>query len=130
MAALLGACGSLVDVRPLATGRLDTEAYELRGSELAPLRREAQRLCPQGGDILRQAARDQRMPPEDARLRRWLQTGTEWLSNPSRQAQLVVVCSQASGGRLAPSAPAVAGLVHGPGQVPAGVPTGPLSIDW
>jgi len=130
---LLGGCASLVDVRSLATGRSDVAAYELRGSDIAALRREARRLCPQGGEILRQAGHDIRSAQDDSRLRRWANATGDWLNPPQREAQLMLVCKDD---------PALAGLaavgdgaaVDGAAKVAAAAasapPVGPLNVEW
>lgn len=83
----------MVELRPLATGRADTDAYELRGVDLAALKREAQRRCPQGAEVLRQAESGQSAgEPEGGRLGRWMQVAATWVDPPVRQAQLLVVC--------------------------------------
>ena len=128
---LASGCGSMMDVRPLATGRAEVAAYELTGSELAPLRREAQRLCPQGGEILRQAGRDQRPEAVDGRLRRWVNASSEWLTPPARNAQLVVLCRASPGSQLLLAASAVADPAARPvDEPPATAPLGPISVEW
>ncbi len=91
---LLGACASRVDVRPMATGRSDVSAYELNGADVQRLRLEAQRLCPLGGEIVREAGNN--LPPEtDAkRWRSTLNTLAAWAAPPIRPAQMVVVCRE------------------------------------
>ena len=54
LALAMGGCTSLLEVQTLATGRSDVSAYALSGTDLEVLRREAQRMCPLGGEILRQ----------------------------------------------------------------------------
>ena len=86
-------CSTWVDVRPLATSRADVEAYELRGPELAVLRREVLRRCPQGAEVLRQAAGDQQTAADqDGRIARWLNRASAWVDPPNREAQMLVVC--------------------------------------
>ena len=83
----------MVELRPLATGRADTDAFELRGTDLAVLKREALRRCPQGAEVLRQAERGQTLTePDGGRLSRWMQVASAWVDPPVRQAQLLVVC--------------------------------------
>lgn len=132
---LVAGCGSMMDVRPLATGRADVAAYELSGTQLAPLRREAQRLCPQGGEILRQAGRDQQPEAIDGRMRGWVNTSREWLSPPIRNAQLVVLCRESPGSQGLLAAKAVVDPTAGPVvdrvvEAPAAVPLGPISVEW
>lgn len=133
-------CSSLIDVRPLATGRVDVAAFELRGPSLQPLRREALRLCPQGADVLRQTVSDQRPELDAGRIHRWLNTAAAWVEPPVRQAQLMVVC-KATGVDLAlaaPEAPAAsavgnAGASEKPSDSPASepvVPIGPILPEW
>ena len=90
-------CSTWVDVRPLATGRADVEAYELRGPELALLRREVLRRCPQGAEIVRQAARDQQAAAENGgsvggSIGGWMSHAAAWVDPPNREAQMVVLC--------------------------------------
>lgn len=88
----------------MATGRPDVSAYELRGSDVAQLKRQAQRQCPQGGDILRQAGRsDQRPAPDGGHLSRWAHATGNWLAPPNREAQLVVVCKEVVADLLLPA---------------------------
>ena len=88
----LAGCASTLDVRTLATARADQSAFELTGRDLAALRREAGLLCPTGGEILRQTARDQRLEAADSRLERWVDRSSLWITQPERQAQMVVLC--------------------------------------
>ena len=127
MAALCSACSSLVDVRPLATGRVDVSAYELRGAELAPLQREARRLCPQGGDILRQAGLDARHLSDEGRLQRWMNATSEVLAPPKRHAQLVVMCKPVLDAGSFAAQPAVS-LAEPVAAVP--MPVGPITAEW
>jgi len=130
----LAGCATLLEVRPLATGRNDVSAYELIGADLGALRREAQRLCPHGGEIVRQAAHDQTPERIDGRMRAWLNGASAWMDPPQRAAQMTVVCRESAGQNLlqataagdAASA-AVSGLA---GEVSAGAPVGPLNIEW
>jgi hypothetical protein len=136
-AALCAGCGSMIVAKPLATGRPDVAAYELQGDELPNLRREAMRLCPNGADVVRQAAFDQRPEREDGRVRRWINATGEWLSPPKRMAQLVVVCkevpddvalpSRAQVAAAAASAAAEAAQARAPAPVP---PIGPINVQW
>ena len=88
----LAGCASTLDVRTLATARADQSAFELTGRDLAALRREASLLCPKGGEILRQTARDQRLEAADSRLERWVHLSSLWITAPDRQAQMMVLC--------------------------------------
>lgn len=128
-ALLLNACGSVVEVRPLATGRPDVSAYELRGSDVALLKRTAQNQCPQGADILRQAGRsDQRPAPDASRLSRWANATGNWLSPPTRDAQLVVLCKESAADLLLP---ALAVDAAEPGaDPPAAAPLPPIAVEW
>ncbi len=127
--AWLAGCSAVVDVRPLATGRVDVAAYTLRGPDLAAVRREAERLCPQGGEVVFQASRGQRLVPADGRAARWLQQGTSWLEAASDQSQMTVVCGDLPGNRQLLATPAAnppTTVVNN--SMPA--PVGPLSIEW
>ena len=132
LAALLAsACGSVVEVRPLATGRIDVAAYELRGAALVLLKREAQKQCPQGAEIQRQAGRSEHRPapPADAgRLRRWAHASADWLAPPKRDAQLVVVCKESPGDLLLPAEAEAAGDPGGEAGVAA--PPAPITAQW
>ena len=116
----------------MATGQIDRPAYELNGSDLLALRREAQKLCIGGGDIIRQASAGQRPEAVDGRMQRWLNKTTAVFDPPLQQAQLVVVClpdGLRSMAALPPvpvaaSAPAVHALPV------AAAPVGPLTPEW
>lgn len=130
--AWLAGCATLLEVRPLATGRADVSAYELIGADLVALRREAQRLCPQGGEVVRQAAQVQSPEKVDGRMRAWMNGASTWIDPPQRSAQMTVVCRevagqsqlQAAGSAVDPSSTTSAA------DVTAGVPVGPLNIEW
>jgi hypothetical protein len=105
------------------------------------LRREAGRLCPQGGEILRQAGRNQLAEKIDGRMQRWLNDGSEWFDPPQRAAQLVVLCNETRGGHLIAAAdlartaavlPDLAASAASPAaEAPAlAVPIGPVSVEW
>lgn len=130
-ALLTSACGSVVEVRPMATGRIDVAAYELRGGDLVLLKREAQKQCPQGADILRQAGRSEHRPAPPAhagRLRRWAHAGGDWLAPPKRDAQLVVVCKESPGDLLLPAEAEAAADPGGEAAV-AATPA-PITVQW
>ena len=125
----LGGCASRIEVLPLATGRPDVTAYELRGPELAGLRREALRLCPQGAEVLRHAGRDERTEPASGRLARWASATGDWLDPPRREAQLLMRCrEQPSDGQLASAAERAAAEATARAQ--ASPPIGPLAVEW
>ena len=113
----------------MATGRPDVSAYELRGSDVALLKREAQKQCPQGADILRQAGRSDQRPAADAgRLGRWANATGHWLSPPKREAQLVVVCKESAADlRLPALADEVADATA---DTPAAGPLPPITVEW
>ncbi len=139
-------CSAVVDVRSLATGRTDVSAYELRGPELTMLHREARRLCPQGGEVMRQSGRDQRTANDDGSLRRWMNATSAVLDPPKRQSQLVVVCKESADTPWATAtAPAIDAVVAtapatAPANVPANVPANapapapvplaPIAVEW
>ena len=135
MAALaVSGCATPLDVRPLATGRSDLSAYELNGADVYSLRRAAQRLCPLGGDVVREAGFG--LPPE-AEAGRWrstLNTLAAWVEPPRRPAQLVVLCReagdraslQAAAPRLQQPAPAAEPTA----EVTAALPVGPILPEW
>jgi hypothetical protein len=148
LAAALGGCTSLLEVQTLATGRNDVSAYALSGTDLEALRREAQRMCPLGGEILRQSGRQQRPEPVDGRWRKALQATAQWIDPPQQAAQLVLLCREPGDGfRLAPAtattaattaAPAASTAVA-PTQLPpasnaahttAALPIGPITPQW
>jgi hypothetical protein len=93
LCSLLMGCASTVTVQPLATGQVQVQAFELRGSDAQTLRQEAARLCAGPGEVLRESAASRQPPPPDGRLARW----TRWLGDavvpPERHAQLVVRCA-------------------------------------
>ena len=126
VAALATGCSAVVDVRSLATGRVDVPAYELRGPELAVLQREARRLCPQGGEVLRQSGRDQRPANSDGSMRQWMNAANEVLDPPKRQSQLVVVCKEAADNTwAATTVPAIDAAV-----APVTMPLAPIAVEW
>lgn len=129
---LLSGCSTVVDVRSLATGRVEVAAYALRGADLASVRREAEKLCPLGGEVVYQASRGQATVPADSRVKHWLQQATNGLHTPRGEAQMMVICSEMPGNRLllatpASSAPATVAVKPPPPPAP---PVGPLSITW
>lgn len=128
----LAGCATLLEVRPLATGRADVSAYELIGADLIALRREAQRLCPQGGEIVRQAAQDQAPEKVDGRLRAWMNGASAWIDPPQRSAQMTVVCRESAGQSQwqAATSGAHASSAAPSTDLTAGVPVGPLNIEW
>ena len=98
--ALLGlcsACSTVIEVRPLATGRVDVSAFELRGPTVPAFRDQASQLCPQGAEVLRQSARDQVALVDPGRINLWLNTASSWFEPPLREAQLMIVCKPAPG---------------------------------
>ena len=126
VAALATGCGAVVDVRSLATGRVDVPAYELRGPELAVLQREARRLCPQGGEVMRQSGRDQRPANGDGTLRQWMNATSDVLDPLKRQSQLVVVCKEAADNTWATTTvPAIEAAV-----APVAMPLAPIAVEW
>lgn len=133
LAALTG-CASTPDVRQLATGRADVSAYELNGGDLHGLRLAAQRLCPMGGEIVREAGHS--LPPE-AEAGRWrsaLNTLSAWMDPPRRPAQMVVLCRE-PGDRLrvqqaAPRPQRVVPPPAEPAEVTAALPIGPINPEW
>ncbi|MES2716239.1 MAG: hypothetical protein V4795_10760 [Pseudomonadota bacterium] len=144
LALAMGGCTSLLEVQTLATGRSDVSAYALSGTDLEVLRREAQRMCPLGGEILRQSGRQQRPEQVDGRWRKALQATAQWIDPPQQTAQLVLLCREpGDGSRLraaaaAPEAPAAASSVappqvspaNTPVQTTAALPIGPITPEW
>ena len=120
----LAGCASTVDVSTLATARADQSAFELTGRDLAALRREAGLLCPKGGEILRQTARDQRLEAADSRLERWVHGSSLWLTPPVRQAQMVVLCHPVADRHLLAAA-AIRSTTAVPMDGPASAPGAP-----
>ena len=126
IAVLATGCSAVVDVRSLATGRVDVTAYELRGPELAVLQSEARRLCPQGGEVMRQSGRDQRPANRDGTLRQWMNATSDMLDPPKRQSQLVVVCKEAADNTWATTTvPAIEAAV-----APVTMPLAPIAVEW
>ena len=136
-------CSTWVDVRPLATGRADVEAYELRGPELAMLRREVLRRCPQGAEVLRQAARDQQAAAENGgsvggNIGGWMSRAPAWVDPPNREAQMVVLCKPNPQGVALPLAKGVDEAAPSERTRPAAtadldnavLPTGPITPEW
>ena len=136
---LLEACSAVVDVRSLATGRVEVPAYALRGTDIAAVRREAEKLCPSGGEVVYQTSRSQRTVPADGRVKQWLQQGASWLDTPRGEAQMTVICSEMPGNRLLLSTPAASPVTTAVDRPPASPPAlpsaplppiGPLTIEW
>lgn len=84
----LTACATRLDVRSQVNA-LGLPTYDLRGSSLAALETEVQRLCPQGADVLRRWQHHERAEAESGLLRRWT---VDLVDRPLSQAQLQVVC--------------------------------------
>ncbi|MBP6899510.1 MAG: hypothetical protein KBC73_05445 [Burkholderiaceae bacterium] len=90
---LLIGCASPVSVRELATGQIDTPAYELRGEDLPSLQDQAGRLCRHGGQVLHLGYRGDglRAPGDSWWGQRWSEA--QRLAAPVQaQAQMTVVC--------------------------------------
>lgn len=110
---LLAACAGTTQIRTLATGRADVVAYALDGKDMDALRAEVARLCPLGGEVLRQSVQGQRAAaPAEGRVHRALQAGAQWIDPPQQSAQMVVACREpgermriASGGAGQPAGP-------------------------
>lgn len=116
----------------------------MRGQDLAPLQREAQRLCPAGAEVLRQAVAGQARPADGAnRVSRWLGQAGQWIDPPQRQAQLVVLCRAAPQDLLiaAATVPQPAAAVPlaaspqdatpgAPAEAVAAAPIGPVMPAW
>jgi len=95
--AVLTGCATKPQVQSLATGRSDLSAHALTGQDLDTLRREAQRLCPLGGEILRQSGQPEPRVPTGSRWHVLLDTTVQWFDAPpasSPAAQLVVLCRE------------------------------------
>lgn len=141
---LLAGCASAPDVRMLATGRSDATAYQLDGSDLETLRREAGRLCPLGGDVVRQSSQGAApQGPAESRWQRALQATVQWADAARRSAQLLVVCREPGDRmRVAPAVatapapgsaappPAAPGDVAPPPEVATALPIGPVTPTW
>ncbi|MDT7834656.1 hypothetical protein [Aquabacterium sp. OR-4] len=97
-ASLLCGCGG-IQVRPLATGQVEQPAYQLNGQNLAQLRSEAQRLCPQGAEVLREAQRLEsgHDAPGPSRWSRWAHEAQLRLAPATQEAQLLVLCQRMPG---------------------------------
>lgn len=123
MSALLLSVGlaQLAGCARLQVSRLATPdgsvMYDLRGRDPARLKDEAQRLCPQGHEVLRQAARNDALESALLPARAW-NAAVGLLDEPGAQAQLVVAC------RAAPS-PAMSPAMS-PVMSPAAPPAMPL----
>ncbi len=138
----LGGCAAEVQVQSLATGRSDVSAHTLTGTDLHTLRHEAQRLCPLGGDILRQSGHLQAPQPTGSRWRTLLNGATQWMTPPQTSAQLVVLCNEPGEYARLPavtapvaapareSARAPTGRTGGKTQPTAALPVGPITAEW
>lgn len=133
-AVLAGLCGcaSQMEIRALATESPERGAYELNGSNLDALRREAQRLCPGGADVLRQASSGQRAEVERGRWTRWLNVAGDFVEPPQQQAQLLVMCQPLANGSMAslPPLPPQQASVPERAEPVAAAPIGPLVPEW
>ncbi len=130
----LAGCASQTEVRALATGRADVSAYELNGGDLLALRQAAQRLCPMGGEILREAGHS--LPP-DAEAGHWrsaVHTLSAWIEPPRRPAQVGGMGREPGDRqRLQPQTPrpqAAPQPPTAPAEVTAGLPVGPINPEW
>lgn len=139
MAAGLCGCAATLEVRTLATGRSDVSAYELNGGDLDLLRAEAERLCPLGGEIVRQFGHSKRPELADGgRWRRAVNATVRWFDPPRQSAQMVVVCREPGDrARLqaaAPAAKAAPPADHaasaGSAEFTAALPVGPVMPEW
>ena len=134
----LTGCVSTLEVQTLATGRTDVAAYSLQGGDLAMLRLEAERLCPLGGEVVRQFGQQQRpAQPDGSRWRRALNATALWIDPPRQNAQLVVACRQPGDSmRIQAAAPApkeaaesaAAATVASDASV--ALPVGPIMPQW
>lgn len=86
---LVSGCAQLQVHRQSANPEVVT--YELRGPTLAHLQTEANRLCPSGFDVARQAESDVRQPG-GYRVIQWWNQGLSWLEDERREAQMVITC--------------------------------------
>lgn len=112
---LLAGCAGQVSVRTLATGRPDQAAYELHGEDLPALQRSAQRLCPQGGEVLRQAQRGPLDDPGAHWSGRWLRGAAQAVEPVPREAYLLLLCRDGAGtGTLAAAATLPAAAASAP----------------
>ena len=133
LAVVVTGCATPVDVRPLATGRRDASAFELKGADAHTLRLAAQRLCPNGGEIVREAGHS--LPPE-AEAGRWrstLNTLAAWAEPPRRAAQLVVVCRDVGDRAVVPATVARQSVVPAVSLAPdvtVALPVGPILPEW
>ena len=134
LASVLSGCMAMVQVQPMATGRSDAAAYMLSGEDLNALRREAQALCPLGGDILRQSAQHQRPELTGGRWRTAVNAAALWLDPPPQSAQMVVVCRE-PGDRFrlqaaAPAPQAASAAATVTTETTAALPVGPILPEW
>jgi len=134
---MLGGCGATLEVQTLATGRSDASAYVLNGGDLDLLRREAERLCPLGGDILRQFGQSRGPELADGgRWRRAVNATVRWFDPPQQAAQMVVVCRepgdrfrlQAAAPKASPPVPAAPAAADA--EFSVALPVGPVMPEW
>ncbi len=137
----LSGCTTTLQVQALATGRSDMSAHALTGGDLDTLRREAQRLCPLGGEILRQSGRPPPAQPTGSRWRVLLGTTAQWidtLDTPQPSAQLVVLCREpgdrarlpATAAQATDPPPTTAARPANTTQATAALPIGPITPEW
>jgi len=132
-------CAATVEVQTLATGRSDVSAFALQGGDLDLLRHEAERLCPLGGEIVRQwGQRRQAELADGGRWRRAVNATVLWFDPPRQSAQLVVVCRE-PGDRFRlqavvpaprPAADAASAPAAGTAEISAALPVGPITPEW
>ncbi len=134
LAGALSGCAAMVEVQTLATGRSDASAYMLSGGDLNALRREAQALCPLGGEIVRQFGQHQRPEPMGGRWRTAVNAAAMWLDPPQQSAQLVVVCREPGDRFLlqaaAPAPQAASAAATAAPETTAALPVGPILPEW
>ncbi len=104
MAGSLTGCAGQVSVAPLATGRVDIAAYELRGPGIEEVRNEAAKLCPQGAQVLRQSQSGARALPSAGMFQRVTGTLMATLDPPKMAAQLTILCGERPADRAIPPA--------------------------
>ena len=88
LALAAGGCATRSEVRSQINAS-GSPTFELRGTSLAVLDAEVERLCPKGADVLRRWQQHERAEAESGFVRRWT---LDLVDKPSSRAQLQVSC--------------------------------------
>jgi len=91
--ALLSGCASGMRVQRIATEDPNAPAYALQAAEVAPLRVQAQRLCPEGYTVVQRWERHDLAPNPESMISRIKYKAFSMFSDaPGAQARLIIQC--------------------------------------